>query len=481
MENSSARYIQRQRLTGRNLMLRKAQDDSGKNLPHRTMTVLIRKHVRNFLKSPRSSKRWVVIPGLRGVGKTTITAQTYLLIDQHFGQRVNLLYVSLDEVVEKLNSNLADIIEAYESVLGMTLESLEKLTFIFIDEVQADPNWARTLKFVYDRTDKVFFLCTGSSATHLQMDADVDGRRAQVDKLYPLSYPEYQLLTKGVLPQKGLKQELIDAIYYSASATEAHEKLKGLEPKINRQWTEYDRKDISTYITTGTMPFTLHSDGRSVYTAIKAMVDKVITSDLQSLKHFNTDSITSMKRLLFVLADSGDIVTLDNLAKWIGTSQPQLLNMFDALIKAELLIKIPAHGSNATATRNPSKYCFMSPAIRAAHYDIVGDPGTEAARRGMLLEDASALHFYREFVTKGKGAITYYYDKGGGHCDFIVKIGNTHRLAIEIGLGQKGTAQVEKTLNRVKCRYGVVFSDSKLGLHADKDIVVIPHDFFFLM
>ena len=462
-------------------MLRKAQDDDGADLPHRAMTVSVRKHVEDFLQSPKSSKRWLVIPGLRGVGKTTITAQTYLFIDNRLGRKVNLLYVSLDETMEKLDSNLADIIEAYESILGMTLESLEKLTFIFIDEVQADPSWARTLKFVYDRTDKVFFLCTGSSAIHLQMDADVDGRRAQVDKLYPLSYPEYQLLTKRVLPQKGLKRDLIDAIYHSPSASTAYKKLKILEPSINRQWTEYDRKDINIYITTGTLPFTLHTDNRSAYASVKAMVDKVITSDLQSLKHFNTDSIAAMKRLLFILADSGDVVTLNNLAKWIGTSQPQLLNMFDALIKAEILIKIPAYGSNITATRNPSKYRFMSPAIRAAHHDIVGDPGTEATRRGMLFEDVGALHFHRELVAKNKAMITFYYDKGGGHCDFIVKIGNTHQLAIEIGLGQKGTAQIKKTMNKINCRYGVVFSESGLRLHQDKTILVIPNDFFFLM
>lgn len=481
MNNVLLRYIQRQRLAGRNLMLRKTQKDGGGILPQRTMTVLIRKYVNDFLESPRSSRRWVVIPGLRGVGKTTITAQTYLAIEQNSGQRVNLLYISLDEVVEKLNSNLADIMEAYESVLGMTLESIDKPTFIFIDEVQSDPKWARSLKFIYERTDRVFFLCTGSSATHLQMDADVDGRRAQVDKLYPLSYPEYQVLSQGVLPQKGLKQALVEAIYYSADAAAAYEALKMLETKVNQQWARYDHKSINTYITTGTMPFALNSDERSIYTAIKAMVDKVITSDLQSLKHFSTDSIAAMKRLLFVLADSADIITLDNLAKWVGTSQPQLLNMFDALTKAELLIKVPAHGSNATATRHPSKYCFMSPAIRAAQYDIVGDPSTEATRRGMLLEDVTALHFYREFTTKGRGAITYYYDKEGGHCDFIVKIGNTHQIAIEVGLGHKGMEQVKKTMGRVNCRYGVVFSDSKLRLHKDRPIIAVPHDFFFLM
>ena len=481
MNDLSLRYVQRQKLTGLHLMLRKTQNDSGDTLPGRTMTVLIQKYVRDFLKTPQSSRRWVVIPGLRGVGKTTITAQTYLSIHRQLGQKVNLIYISLDEVVEKLNSNLAETLEAYESILEMRLEALDRPTFIFIDEVQADVDWARTLKFIYDRTNKVFFLCTGSSATHLQMDADVDGRRAQIEKLYPLSYPEYQVLSKGIFPKTGLKNELIETLYRSANAVEAHKKLKVLESTVNQQWAKYDRRTIDTYITTGSIPFTLHNTERNVYMALKAMIDKVIVSDLQNLKHFNTDSITAMKRLLFILADSNDIVTLSKLANWIGSSQPQLLNMLDALIKAELLIKVPACGNNATATRNPSKYYFMSPALRAAHYDIVGDPGTEATRKGMLMEDAAALHFYREFATKNRGSIAYFYDKNGGQCDFVFKIGNTHQLAIEIGLGQKGVAQAEQTMGKVNCQYGIVFSESKLRINADKSVITVPLDFFFLM
>lgn len=188
-----------------------------------------------------------------------------------------------------------------------------------------------------------------------------------------------------------------------------------------------------------------------------------------------------MKRLIFILADSGDVVTLDNLAKWAGTSKPQLLNMIDALLKAELLIKVPAHGSNTTATRNPSRYHFMSAAIRAAYHDIVGNPATEAARSGLLLEDIAALHYYREFVTKQKGSLTYYYDKTGGDCDFILRVGNTHQIAIEIGMGSKGTAQAEKTMTKVDCRYGLVFSDSPLRFHEDKNTVVVPLDYFFLI
>ncbi|MCL5113322.1 MAG: ATP-binding protein [Patescibacteria group bacterium] len=480
--NVLTRYIQRQLFIGENSMRRRAADSAGHPYSTRTMTVLLQKYARDFLEHGPESKRWVVIPGLRGVGKTTITAQTYLWILNQVGLRVNLLYISLDEVVEKLGSNLSDVLDEYQTLLGYDFETTKKPTFIFIDEVQSDPNWARTIKFLFDRTSNVFFLCTGSSAVHLQMDADVDGRRAVTEKLYPLSFPEYQVLANDVLPPKGMKNALIQKLYYSKSATEVYKSLKTYQTIVNQQWARYDRNSITTYLTKGTMPFTLKErDERMVYGALKASVDKVVTLDLQSLSHFNSDSIAAIKRLLFILADCNDYITLDNMSKWIGASKPQVINMLDALTKAELLIKVPAYGNNMTQTRNPARYHFMSPAIRAAYHDIVGNPETEASRRGLLLEDAVVLQFYREFMSRQRGALTYYHDKEGGQCDFILRVGNDHQISIELGLGHKGTKQVETTMAKVECAYGIVFADVPLTLHEEKNIITVPLDFLFLM
>lgn len=482
MENVINRYLQRQLLVSRELMLRKSRNNLGQVLPEREIVSLIKHLAGDFLKSSKTYPRWLVMPGLRGVGKTTVMAQIYLFLSNQYVSEINLLYISLDEVVEKLGSNLDEIIEAYESSLGQTLEAVNKPTFLLIDEVQADPTWARILKFVYDRTERVFLLCTGSSAAHLQLDADVAGRRAQIQKLYPLSYTEHQLLLpKTVATPTNLKQNLLKALYYSADAEEAHLSLQKLRHAVNQQWARYDRKNIDRYLTLGSLPFTLNTDEHSAYQAIRAMMDKIIAIDLQNLKHFNSDSITAIQHLLFILADSGDTLTLNHITRWIKVSQPQLLNIFNALLKAEILIKIPAYGSNLTATRHPVKYCFMTPAIRASYHGIVGNPATLASRRGMLFEDLAALHFYREFIDQGQGSLNYYYDKAGGHCDFILKIGNSHQLAIEIGLGKKDTRQVRKTLSKVTCRYGLVFGDTELHLNQERNIVVVPLDFFLLI
>lgn len=482
MNTLLTRYLQRQMISGVDVMRSKARDLSGKDLTTRTIIVTMQKYVRDFLEQKPGAKRWIVMPGLRGVGKTTTMAQQYLQIHNEVGERVHLLYVSLDEVVEKIGSNLADLLDEYERLAADgSFESNAKPVFLFIDEVQVDEKWARTLKFLYDRVPNIFILCSGSSATHLQIDADVDGRRATLEKLYPLSFPEYQLILNNVYPKKGLKSNILNVLYYSKNATAVYEGLLDLQNDVDRQWSRYAHSSVQRYLDTGTIPFTLHeTDQRQVYSAINAMIDKIISLDMQALNQFTSETIGAMKRLLMILSDC-DVITLRELERTIGVSRSHIINMIDAFIKAELLIKIPAHGSNITATTNPPKYYFMSPALRASYHDIVGVPGTADTRRGMLLEDAFALHFYREFMSKRAGSVTQPFNKKGGMCDFIVRIDSSRQIPIEVGLGNKGYDQVEKTLSKTGGDYGLVFSSSPLSISQDKSIVRVPLDYFFLM
>ena len=481
MNDQLTRYIQRQLLLGESIMRSKNKNTRGRTLPTRTMIVLVQKYIKDFLLKKPGTKRWIILPGLRGVGKTTLLAQSYLWLLRQANDKVNIIYVSLDEVVEKVGSDLSELIDEYERLLGQSYEQLDKPTFIFVDEVQTDPKWARTLKFLYDRSPGVFLICSGSSAVHLQMDADIDGRRAVTEKLFPLSFPEYQVLANNAFPAPGLKNQLLRALYFNNDAKTVYKDLQSLKLAVDQQWTRYSRNSVTKYLQTGTIPFTLgETDVRQVYSAINAMVDKIISVDLQTLNQFKSETVGALKRLIFVLTDC-DVMTYESMAKAVGVSRGQIINMLDALVKAELLIKVPAHGSNITATTNPSKYFFMSPAIRAAFHDIVGLPDTVSARQGKLLEDAAALHYYREFVTKKIGSITYPFVKDGGQCDFILRVENNRQIAVELGMGTKGYVQPENTLKKFGGNYGLVFSDSPLGLDEAQTVVTVPLDYFWCM
>lgn len=482
MNELLTRYLQRQMARGTDIMQSKVRALNGGSLPTRTIIVALKKHIRPFWRSIPGARRWVIVPGLRGVGKTTVMAQLYLEIKEKMGESGNIIYVSMDEVVEKVGARLSDLLDEYERLLPSgSFEADGKPTFLFIDEVQVDEKWARTLKFLHDRVPHIFIVCSGSSATHLQIDADVDGRRAIVEKLYPLSFPEYQVLARGILPKKDLKGQLMEGLYESASAAEVYERLAGLKDVVDREWTRYDRATIHSYLETGTMPFTLaETDPRQVYAALSSMVDKIVSLDMQALNQFETDTIGAMKRLLMILSDC-DTMSYQKMADAIKVSRGQVINIIDAFVKAELLIKVPAYGNNVTATTNPAKFFFMSPAIRAAFHDIVGVQGTIDTRRGMLLEDAAALHFYREFTTKRRGSVAHPYSAKGGLADFVLRVANQRQIVIEMGMGEKAFSQAEAALAKCGGDYGLVFSRSSLGINAAKTVVTVPLDYFFLM
>ena len=437
----------------------------------------------NFIGGDQQ-QRWVVIPGLRGVGKTTLIKQVdnWLSQNHNQGQRFDQIYISLDIVVN-LGGTLLDVFEVYQDIVGQYLEDIDSPTFLFIDEVQMDGGWAQTLKTVYDRNPNIFLICTGSAATYLQMDADTAGRRASIKRLYPLSFVEYQWLTYQKQPPAGLKEKLIEACYWSKTAEEVVSKLKVIEPEINQAFGQYDRQTISHYLEVGTMPFSLQRGRDDVYQALINNVDQIIIKDIRRRRQFNfsLDSVETIKRLLFILAVDSRL-KLSKMADILSTSRAQLVKMLEALMAAEVLLKVAAHGNNVASSRKPARYQFASAALRAAHSGISGNLGQVQTMRGQLLEDVACLHYYKEFRLGLVGQLVYPYAKTDkGYCDFILKLAHLRKIAIEFGLGSRNQSRVVKTMKKIKCDYGLVFSKNQLKLYKQDNVVNIPIECFFLM
>ena len=217
-----------------------------------------------------------------------------------------------------------------------------------------------------------------------------------------------------------------------------------------------------------------------IYADLDKLIDRVISHDLNSLHAFGAESLAVIRRRLFLLATTGDVISFSKLTQDLKTNSRQLWLMFDALQKTGLIIKVPAYGSHFTTTRRPARYHFMNPALRATLHNVVGNPAVDLICRGSLLEDVAALHYYRELVLGRRAELNHPYDKKSERCDFILKFPASHQLAIEFGLGDKGIQQVAKTMSKIDCRYGLVFADTGLKLATDPSVSV-PLDYFFLM
>ena len=472
------KYIQNQLVQAPFRLQSYVQDEQGKKYPQRNIYIKVDKYLRDFLYNPAARDRWIIIPGLRGVGKTTILAQLFLNHYQEVGQQ-RMLYISLDEVVNVLGSSLKDILSAYEKIIGESFEKLTKPLFIFIDEAQYDSKWASVLKSVYDRSNKVFVVCSGSSAVSLQTNPDVI-RRAIFEKLFPTSFCEFLMIKDGKYPIKDLKKNIKDALFLSNSAKEAYDKLKSFEQLVLSFWSQVDRNYIDEYLKIGTLPFAIRiKDEVRVYQTITLLLDKVINQDVQSLGRFDQKTIGCIKRVLFLLAES-EVLSVQNLSKTLGTSVNTVSSILEVLEQAELLIRVMPYGSNTKKVRKPSKYQFMSSAMRSAFLSVAGNPQIFAQQKGRLMEDIVAMTLYREFVTNSRGALNHDSSKGGA--DFILTIAGKNIIPIEVGISEKLGTQVRSTMKKVgSAKYGVVVCRNSLTLLEDANVIKVPLDYFLLI
>lgn len=472
------KYVQNQLVQAPFRLKPYTQDEQGKKYPQRHIYIKIDKYLRDFLHSPNARERWVIIPGLRGVGKTTILAQLFSNHIQESGER-RMLYISLDEVVNVLGSSLKDVLVAYEKILGESFEKLTKPVFIFIDEAQYDPKWASVLKSVYDRSNKVFIACSGSSAVSLQTNPDVI-RRAVFQKLFPTSFPEFLMIRDGKFPVKDLKKNIKDALFNAESAKDAYGKLKNIEQNVLSVWASIDRHYIDEYLKIGTLPFAIRvRDEARVYQTITLLLDKVINQDVQSLGRFDAKTLSYIKRVLFLLAES-DMVSLQKLSTTLETSVNTVSNILEVLEQAELLIRVMPYGSNTKKVRKPSKYHFMSSAMRSAFLSVAGNEQIFAGQRGRLMEDIVAMTLYREFVASSRGSLNYDSVKSGA--DFILTIAERNIIPVEVGMGEKTGTQVRNTMKKIgSAKYGVVICRNTLSLLEDANVVKVPLDFFLLI
>lgn len=477
-------YLQNQLNRAPALLKTYTQDEQGNKFLTRTMFIRIEKLINDFISGEKEI-RIVSIPGLRGVGKTTLLAQLFLNFFPRYPK--GMLYISADQVVNELGADLYTVFEEYQKILGVAFEKLDHDLFIFIDEIHFDKKWTAVLKSVYDRSKKVFVVCTGSSALSLQSTTDL-ARRVVFEKLYPMNFTEYMLLktryesirdqtTTIKFPIKGLKDAIKNALFYSNNIDQCFSRLEELKTLVNKYWIGIDSLGIDRYLRFGTMPYALTiKDEQRIHTLTNQQIDRVVEKDLPELGKFDTTTLATIKNILLLIAGSGE-VSITNLAKTLkGISLVTLINVLETLEKAEVLIRVYPYGSTYKKVRKPSKYHFMTPAVRFTLLTIVEGEGAFINHKGRYLEDIVALSLYREFSQKLASPI--FYDSSRGGADFILSFPEK-KIAIEVGYGNKGAEQAKMTLQKIRGNYGLVVCSSDLA--KDENAVKVPLQYFLLI
>ena len=137
-------------------------------------------------------KEVIVLKGIRRSGKSTIIKQLIQrLIKQGESQP---LYLNLEDY--RLRNHLT--LETIHNIIKEHKHYTKaKKQYVFLDEVQQLPDWERLIRTLYDESDDIKFIVTGSNASLLSKELStlLTGRNLTLE-VFPLSYTEYQTFTQ---------------------------------------------------------------------------------------------------------------------------------------------------------------------------------------------------------------------------------------------------------------------------------------------
>jgi len=144
--------------------------------------------------------------------------------------------------------------------------------------------------------------------------------------------------------------------------------------------------EVDRYLRFGTMPYALTiKDEQRVHILTNQQIDRVVEKDLPELGKFDRDTLSIIKNILLLISGSGE-VSVTNLANTLeGISSVTLINVLEALEKAEMLIRVYPYGSTYKKVRRPSKYHFMTPAVRHTLLTIVEGESAFENNKGKYL------------------------------------------------------------------------------------------------
>lgn len=458
---------------------RKYTHPEGEPLTKRSAFFPLKENINKFLAGDKK-KRFLVMPGLRGTGKTTLLMQLYrYLVKSKDIKNRNILYLSTDELVSSFaDKGLLDAIRAYYKVVHEnTIAETKKQTFLFIDEAHFDENWDTALKVVYDKSSNVFILATGSSALSLTIGTDTV-RRAEMFPLFPLNYQKFLFMKHKIKPPK-LTAKLVRKCIFTGSDREV-EKLEKNYNKIKTSLTKLKRPpsiEFKNYLKYGGLPYSIKLEEKdSIVGRTKRIMDRIISYDLATIGSFKQENIPKIKLLVNFLAfKKPGKLSIRNLASHIRKSADFVESVLDSLEKAGVLFSCMAYGGAGRTTRKPLRYYFATPTLK---FVLMKKKGMwDEENLGGLLEHLVASSLFRmKKVERIKfSPQNIFFDSRKGGADFLVKFGEKI-IPIEVGIGKKKVGQVKKSMERFDSSHGILISKGEV--EKKEDIIMIPPELF---
>ncbi len=448
---------------------------NGKSLPRRRFYFSLEKRCRRFINGDVSSKT-VIVPGLRGTGKTTALLQLYKYLTEKIKiPKERVLYINLEEVVDLLGSNLYEVADIYfREVLEETPESLADKVFLLIDEAHFDKKWQTAVKVLHDRSINLFIVVTGSSSIALEMSPDLV-RRVVRENVYPLNFSEYLLLKHGYYKPKGACNVLRNAIFNGS-----FENVQRLYRDIELSFPLDLSVEFRKYLRTGGFAFGLTiKNEKEIYRKVFEIVEKIVRVDLPTVVGLRAETIPEVFRIIIFLAlQQPGGVSIRELSSKIGIEKSTISKILDALEKTHLIFKVLPVDGAGTKIKKPWKYYFATPTINASINDFIGKYES-GEFLGTMLETLVASYLKRVIDVMN---LPYglFYDANKRGVDFILEHTLTgERIPIEVSssIKKEDFSKMESAITRYKSKFGIIVT-LKDNLKIKDNIAVIPATLF---
>ncbi|MDI6723502.1 MAG: ATP-binding protein [Methanobacterium sp.] len=456
---------------------RLAQDQiqrNGKKFRHRSAFFKLKKHADNFLDA-NNENRFIIMPGLRGVGKTTLLFQIYDYLTNEKGiEQGRVLYISADHMSEYLGGKIIDAADVFISeVHQKTPVTLDEELFILIDEAQYDKEWSNAGKILYDQSKKIFMIFTGSSALSLELNVDA-ARRSKKESIFPMNFSEYLLLKHDIYAPKGTSAS-IRKLIFTGEIEDACKKENELMRKMLKLTMPLE-KEWENYLCCGGFPFGIHLDNHDIHEKTFDMLDRVIEKDVSLIRSFRSETRSSIFRILMFLAlQKAGETSEGKLANDIGISSALVKDILSILEKTHLIFHIkPYSGSARTSVRKAWKYYFLSPSIKTSINFQLGKYNPKKREfLGELTENMVASYFFRLKETMNMPHGIFYSPEKEG-VDFLLSDITGKIIPIEVGVGNKDKRQIKKAINKYNSKYGIVVSNKTKRITLEDDVIHIP-------
>jgi len=442
-------------------------------LHHRNIFEKIIGYLDDFL-SKDTYHRMITIPGLRGVGKTTLLFQIYDYLIQKGIEPNRILYLNTEDLMKIPNANILNACEIFIKDINDAYPFSNEKLIILIDESQNDSNWAKYAKIIYDEYPNVFTIFTGSNTLNMELTADTVRRNKKI-AMYPLKFSEYLYLKENIkIPdiEENINKILLTGDLNNLKQIETDLYLNEFS-KINQN----PKKIWKEYMKFGGFAYGLNLKKEDIVETTMSIVDKTIEKDMKLLLDMKKDTELTAKRMINLIASQkpGDL-SENKISEILNVSTSQVKNILSIFEKTHIIFHLEAYGSASKKSRKSWKYNFLSPTLKYAINKNYGNMEMkESEIMGLLSEDLVAS---RLFLNKYyKKTFNVYYEACKRGVDYLLKFNENNGnviIPVEVGYGKKSLKQVYRSIDRNNSPYGILISNKTSMLMKRDNVICMP-------